>query len=255
MPTVTMVDDEPWALDVLVRAARSWKFDCQAARSAEQALELLQRDLTPIVVTDLRMPGRGGVWLVREIRRRWPDRPLRIIGMTAHAMDEDRDACFAAGMDDYVAKHDVGETLRGVLERWLRNEGVAQDGGKSSPPARAGASLELFVKPSVLRLMERDGEAGGASGLYEKFCADSKAEVESLKTHARRGDAERLRRTAHRLKGRADIYGLERLAKLCAEIERGAETGEISSPEEGVKAVEMELGLLRGAIEYERGSN
>src|SRR5205814_6433511 len=71
--TVTVVDDEPHARDVLVRAAESWHYECQAATSAEQALRLLERRPTPIVVTDLRMPGRGGVWLVREIQKRWPD--------------------------------------------------------------------------------------------------------------------------------------------------------------------------------------
>src|SRR5438105_2751215 len=62
---VTVVDDEPMAQDVLVRAARHWNFECQTAGSAEQALELLERNLTPIVVTDLRMPGRGGLWLIQ----------------------------------------------------------------------------------------------------------------------------------------------------------------------------------------------
>src|SRR5262245_30097224 len=56
MATVTLVDDEPYALDVLERAARSWDFSCQSAQSAEQALELLEQSPTPVVVTDLRMP-------------------------------------------------------------------------------------------------------------------------------------------------------------------------------------------------------
>ena len=225
--------------------------------NGREAVEAVCRKRYGLVLMDVQMPEMGGFEATAAIRRAERDgrRRTPVIAFTAYALAGDRQKCLDAGMDDYVAKPDVGETLRGVLERWLRNEGGARDGGKPAPPARADASLELFVKPSVLRLMERDGEAGGASGLYEKFCADSKAVVESLKTHARRGDAERLRRTAHRLKGRADIYGLERLAKLCAEIERGATTGEMSSSEEGVKAVEMELGLLRGAIEYGRGTN
>src|SRR6516164_2238983 len=79
--TVTVVDDEPVAQDVLVRAARSWNYECQAASSAEQALSLLEKRLTPIVVTDLRMPGRGGVWLIHQIRQRWPQ--VGIIVLTA----------------------------------------------------------------------------------------------------------------------------------------------------------------------------
>src|SRR5258707_14295646 len=84
--TVTVVDDEPVALDVLVRAARSWQYECQAASTAEQAIRLLEKRPTPIVVTDLRMPGRGGIWLVREIQRRWPN--TGIIVVTAGDDDE-----------------------------------------------------------------------------------------------------------------------------------------------------------------------
>ena len=58
----------PAARDVRVRAARSWRYDCQSAGSAEEALHLLEGDPTPIVVTDLRLPGGGGVWLLREVQ-------------------------------------------------------------------------------------------------------------------------------------------------------------------------------------------
>ena len=65
---VMIVDDEPLVLDMLVRAARSWKYQVQTATNAEEALITLERQWTPIVVTDLNMPGQGGVWLVRQIR-------------------------------------------------------------------------------------------------------------------------------------------------------------------------------------------
>jgi CheY-like chemotaxis protein len=224
--------------------------------NGREAVEAVSRKRYGLVLMDVQMPEMDGLEATAAIRRAERDGPRTpVIAFTAHALAGDRQKCLDAGMDDYVAKLNVGESLGGILERWLRDEGGTQDGGKSSPAARAGASLERFVKPSVLRLMERGGEAGGVFGLYEKFCADSKAVVKSLKTHARRGDAESLRRAAHRLKGRADIYGLERLAALCDEIERGATTGEMSNAAEGVKAVETELGLLRGAIESGRGGN
>src|SRR5437868_1560051 len=113
--TVTVVDDEPVVQDVLVRAARSWNYECQAAATAEQALALLERRLTRIVVTDLRMPGQGGVWLVREVRRRWPE--VSIIVLTA---GQDRDAarqCLEAGADQFFVKPVKLEELRHALER------------------------------------------------------------------------------------------------------------------------------------------
>jgi putative two-component system response regulator len=99
---VTLVDDEPSALDVLMHAARSFHFDCQTATTAESALELLERQPTPIVVTDLCMPGMGGVWLVQEIKRRWPH--VAIIVVTVGAEDEALMQCLSAGVQHYFLK-------------------------------------------------------------------------------------------------------------------------------------------------------
>jgi response regulator RpfG family c-di-GMP phosphodiesterase len=122
---VTVVDDEPLAQDVLVRAARSWAYDCQAAGSAEQALHLLESRLTPIVVTDLRMPGRGGIWLVREIRRRWPQ--VAIIVVTA---GDDSDAaieCLNAGAQHYFLKPINLDEFRHALEVTARTWMLKQE--------------------------------------------------------------------------------------------------------------------------------
>ncbi len=114
---VTFVDDEPWMQDVLVRAARSWHYPCQVAASAEQALELLQEQPTPVVVTDLRMPGRGGVWLVREIQRRWPS--IGILVVTAGDDTEAAVDCLNAGADRYLLKPLQLEEFRHALETTL----------------------------------------------------------------------------------------------------------------------------------------
>jgi response regulator RpfG family c-di-GMP phosphodiesterase len=115
---VTVVEDEPMAQDVLVRAARSWHFDCQAASTAEQAVQLLERNRTPIVVTDLRMPGRGGLWLVREIRRRWPD--IGIIVLTAGHEPEATTECLQAGAHHYFFKPIKLDEFRHALETTWR---------------------------------------------------------------------------------------------------------------------------------------
>ncbi len=99
---VTLVDDEPAALDVLTRAARAFHFECQGAHTAEQAVTLLDRQPTPLVVTDLRMPGRGGLWLVQELRRRWPE--LALIVVTAGVEDGPLDGCLQAGVQHYLLK-------------------------------------------------------------------------------------------------------------------------------------------------------
>lgn len=100
--SVTLVDDEPFALDILTRAASSFHFDCQSASSAEDALTLLEKKLTPVVVTDLCMPGNGGVWLVQEIQKRWPE--VAVIVVTVGAEEEDLTQCLSAGVQHYFLK-------------------------------------------------------------------------------------------------------------------------------------------------------
>jgi response regulator RpfG family c-di-GMP phosphodiesterase len=122
---VTLVDDEPWALDVLARAARSWSYECQSALSAEQALELLQRRPTPVVVTDLRMPGRGGVWLVREIQKRWPGTAVIVVtaGQETDAVNE----CLSAGAQGYFLKPINFEEFRHALASTFRSYRQARE--------------------------------------------------------------------------------------------------------------------------------
>ncbi len=110
---MTLVDDEPSALDVLVRATRSWDFDCQAAKSAEEAIALFERRPTPVVVTDLRMPGRGGAWLAGEIQRRWPE--TSVIVVTAWQDEAALNACLQAGAHYFFLKPIKLDELRNAL--------------------------------------------------------------------------------------------------------------------------------------------
>src|SRR5260370_21165684 len=115
---VTIVDDEPLVLDMLVRAAHSWHFEVETASTAAGALLALERRCTPIVVTDLSMPGQGGVWLVRQIRRRWPR--IAIIIITA---GQDTDAaveCLNAGAYRYFLKPIKLDEFRHALEITFR---------------------------------------------------------------------------------------------------------------------------------------
>ena len=66
---------------------------------------------------DVQMPELDGLDASRRICERWPDTRPRIIAMTANALPEDREACFAAGMDDYVAKPIRPDVLAEALKR------------------------------------------------------------------------------------------------------------------------------------------
>lgn len=99
---VTIVDDQLHPREVLLRAVQSWNYEGQWAASAEAALTLLDRRPTPVVITDLSMPGKGGLWLIREIQRRWPS--ISVMVVTAGADPDGQARCLDAGAQHYFLK-------------------------------------------------------------------------------------------------------------------------------------------------------
>ena len=89
------------------------------ASTGDEAVDLV-RELKPtVVVMDLSMPGSGGLEATRRIRAEAGRRDVPILAMTAGAYAEDREACLAAGMNDFVAKPVLPDVLYTALARWL----------------------------------------------------------------------------------------------------------------------------------------
>jgi signal transduction histidine kinase/ActR/RegA family two-component response regulator len=95
--------------------------------NGEEAVDAVRRVPYDVVFMDLQMPELDGVGATRQILAEHSNgmRP-RIVALTANAYDEDREACLAAGMDDYVSKPLKTEALEAALLRVARGaNGVA----------------------------------------------------------------------------------------------------------------------------------
>ena len=102
---ILLAEDNAVNQKVALRLLDQLGYRADVAWNGLEALEALERRSYDVVLMDVQMPELDGLDASRRICERWPaeERP-RIIAMTANAMPEDREACFAAGMDDYVAK-------------------------------------------------------------------------------------------------------------------------------------------------------
>jgi CheY-like chemotaxis protein len=82
-----------------------------------EVLEALERSEYDVILMDCQMPEMDGYEATKRIRLNKRHQAVRIVAMTANAMKGDREACLAAGMDDYVSKPTTPEDLRLALLR------------------------------------------------------------------------------------------------------------------------------------------
>ncbi len=96
-------------------------FRADVAADGNEALAAVRRQRYDVVLMDVQMPEMDGLTAARKINEQWPERSERpwIIALTANAMQGDREACIAAGMDDYISKPIKTEELAAAMERAL----------------------------------------------------------------------------------------------------------------------------------------
>ena len=115
---ILVVDDNVMNQKVAVRMLESCGYRPDAAANGLEAVSALRRQPYDLVFMDLQMPDMDGLDATRQIRAELaPERQPHIVGLTAAAFDEDRQACLIAGMDDQITKPFRPEVLmKAVLE-------------------------------------------------------------------------------------------------------------------------------------------
>ena len=145
---ILLAEDNAVNQKVALRLLDQLGYRADVASNGLEALEALERQPYDVVLMDVQMPELDGLDASRRICERWPaDVRPRIIAMTANAMPEDREACFAAGMDDYVAKPIRPNELAEALSRArpLADTGTPRAEG-------AGATLDASAVESLREL-------------------------------------------------------------------------------------------------------
>jgi len=193
----------------------------ELAATGREAVAAAARGGYDLVLMDCQMPELDGLEATRLIRRQERAQrltPVIIIALTASATENDRQACFAAGMDDYLVKPITAETLAAVLTRWLSP--AAANGVPDRAPA-PDDSGELIDQDRFAEI--RDLLGPGLTALVDAFDELGRTVVEDMGEALKQGDRAALARAAHRLKGSAANLGAARLAGLCAELENAVQ--------------------------------
>jgi HPt (histidine-containing phosphotransfer) domain-containing protein len=159
--------------------------------------------------------------------------------MTANALPEDREACFAAGMDDYVAKPIRADELAAALKRTtplLQNGDAASNGG------------EISLDDAALQSLRELGGDDFLAEVIDTFLGDAPSLLAALRRSFDEQDAEELRRAAHTLKSNSATVGAEDFSELCRDLEQRAKSGRLDGASELVTRIEKEYQPLAGAL-------
>jgi PAS domain S-box-containing protein len=201
-----------------------------------EVLEALRRQPYDVVLLDVQMPEMDGFEAARNIKARsWGGTPPRLIGMTALAMDGDRERCLAAGMDDYVTKPVRPEELQRALELCVPRSTAARPVRVAGEP-----SLDEQVLAN-LRELQEPGDADFVTMLIDHLLADVPERIGAMGDAVRHGDATALERAAHSLKSSAANLGLLELSRLAGVLEASGAAGDLSGADVALTALRSEF--------------
>jgi CheY-like chemotaxis protein len=119
---ILVVEDDKVNQRVLTLMLDRLGVKCHVVEDGLTALSVLEQGAWDLVFMDCQLPGIDGYETTRRARAQFGERTPPIVALTANVRPEDRDACRAAGMVDFLAKPVKLDALRACLGRWLRAE-------------------------------------------------------------------------------------------------------------------------------------
>lgn len=178
---ILVVDDELNIREALVTLLQKKHYEVRGAGTAEEAMEHLEAVPSDLVLTDLKMPGMGGMEFLRRLKRKWPD--TEVLVMTAFGSIETAVEAIRCGAYDYITKPIDRERFAVVVEKALEHRALACENkqlkerldtktrftemvGGSEPLQRVCTLVEMVADSDVTVLLT--GESGTGKELVAR---------------------------------------------------------------------------------------
>ena len=222
---ILLVDDIPTNQLIASEILEAMGAAVETADSGQIALEKIAThgDRYDLVLMDLQMPEMDGLEATRRLRasQHWSELP--VIAMTAHAIEQERERCRAAGMNDFVGKPIDPEHLLATVLRWS---------AKKTAPA-VTAPINTGNLPELPGISKADGlkRMMNKPSLYEKILREFHGrfsnEAKRIRIALAEGDLIAAERRAHTTKGLAGSIGAHALQAAALALETPLHLGEI----------------------------
>ena len=252
---ILVVDDNAINRNMVVDMITWLGIKTESASDGAEALVCTARREFGAILMDIRMPNIDGYETTRRIRSgAGPNSEIPIIGLSANAFPEDREAGFAAGMNDYIAKPITMDTLVELLNRSTQagfafEKSAPLDAGGEPPTAGRG---RLSVEAAELVASSPLMEAGDGSELIEylqEFVAAAPDAIAALRQALRREDFDEISRQAHKLKGNSLFLGIDALTRIAHRLELAAQEQDLPGAAAELTRIRAELAQIVATLQ------
>jgi two-component system, sensor histidine kinase and response regulator len=213
---ILVVEDTAINQAVLQAMLQPFGLQLSFADNGQLGVEAVQRECFDLILMDCLMPVLDGFAATRAIRawERAEGQPRTpIIALTANAYAEIRQQCEEVGMDDFLSKPIVRDTLVATLQQYLPTLA-----GELEPPVAVSAEVSTRF-PKILALAEQLGTATMLD-LLHAFAEQAASFAEELCQALDQADLTTAQRMVHSLKGSSGTLGMDALSAEAAALEQ-----------------------------------
>ena len=244
---VLVAEDNPVNMEVARQYLIELGCRVEIAENGKDAVAACEKRRYDLILMDCQMPildGLSATRKIREFERKTAAVAMPIVAVTANAYEEDRRACLASGMDDYLSKPFTPEQLSDMVLKWVKiDASVAGREVEREPPALD----EEFVRTL------RGSRPQFFQRLLDLFAGFAPGALEQVQSCYLASDAEAIMRLAHSLKSASANIGATRLAEQCADLQQVARVGwNAEKIAAAISAVEAEFSRVMDRVVAER---
>jgi len=206
--------------------------------NGQQAIEAFHNGNYDLILMDLRMPIMNGLEATVIIRADEKGERIPIVALTANASQDDKDRCFAAGMDDFVTKPMDKNQLFSVLSRQLEGRQLISSANAKKIddlPVTSTLQIEedavLFDRAVINKLIDDTSEEI-VPGMLKVFVSEIDTRARRVADNYRTLPLSSLEDEAHTLKSCAATFGAARLHVLAKDFEEACRASDRPKAEE-----------------------
>ena len=122
---ILAVDDNEQIREILSEMLSRFGFECSTAANGREALDLMHKEDFPLVLTDMRMPEMGGIELLHEIKKNYPD--TDVISVTGYDANYTFTDVIRAGASDFILKPFAEDEVEAKINRVIRERQLKAD--------------------------------------------------------------------------------------------------------------------------------